>query len=190
MRIPPDIPRRNPGQPHVVRSEVDPVDGDQNGAAKNGEDDKNVAAHPGESHEESSVQADQVDKILLRGRPQREDPRKDAIPQGRRRVFLIGVLEFRRIYNAIVRPKEGEADGDAGGDTEGGAQRSKNRVLFQLERVSRRMRWGLASRGMAENTPGRRRGRIVVLIGLRRDSFRPPSRGDAVVRPFWMGFRI
>jgi hypothetical protein len=36
-------------------------------------------------------------------------------------MFLVGMLELRRIYNAIVWSEEGEADGDAGRDAEGRA---------------------------------------------------------------------
>ena len=48
-------------------------------------------------------------------------------------MFLVGMFEFRRIYNAIVRPEEGKTNGDGGRYAQGRAQGGKYSLLLELE---------------------------------------------------------
>jgi hypothetical protein len=48
-------------------------------------------------------------------------------------MFLVGMFEFRRIYNAIVRPEEGKTNGDGGCYAQGRAQGGKYSLLLELE---------------------------------------------------------
>lgn len=59
-------------------------------------------------------------------------------------MFLVGMFEFRRIYNAIVRPEEGKADGDGGCHAQGRAQGGEYSLLLELE-----ARW-MVSKGLEE----------------------------------------
>lgn len=133
MRRPPDVRGCNPSQPRcILPDEVGPVDGDQDGAAEEGEDEEDVAAHSREAHEDGGVHADQVDDVSLRGGPEREDPRQDPFPQWWGRMFLVGMLQLGGVYDAIVRPEKREAYCDGGSDAQRGSQGSKHGVLLEL----------------------------------------------------------
>ncbi len=47
-------------------------------------------------------------------------------------MLFVGMLQFRRINNAIVGPNEGEGDGNANRDAKRGAQGGKERAGLEL----------------------------------------------------------
>lgn len=62
----PHIQRRNPSHPwRFLGRKIDPVDRNEDGAPENREDEKDVAAHPGEANEEGGIHAYEVDHIQL-----------------------------------------------------------------------------------------------------------------------------
>lgn len=59
-----------------------------------------------------------------------------TLPNVRRGMFLVGMFEFRGIYNRVVRSEKGEQDGDDDGKSDRDSQGRPNSTISKLDNVS------------------------------------------------------
>jgi hypothetical protein len=100
-------------------------------------------------------------------------------------VLFVGMLELRGVYNTIVGPKEGEADGDGSGGAKRGAEGNVDGLCLKLEAGSQRREClGLSNGGITKDIPRNQRGWLTILAECRQRTS-PPSGGQIVLRPCW-----
>ena len=87
------------------------IDGDQDGTADDGQGQEDIPAHVGEAQKDGGIHSDPVGHVLFLGMQNRMEPGEKALADGRRRVFLIGMLELGSIDNVVARTEEGEKEG-------------------------------------------------------------------------------
>ena len=134
------ISLRLPDVAEVVRD----VDGEEDGAGEEGDDDKHVAAHGEELEEADCVESDRVDEGFLLGRDERLDPGEEALGDAGRGLALLGVLALWLVDDRIIGTKGGEADyrdeGDRGHEAQLDEHRAGTACVRCQSRSSRRRR--------------------------------------------------
>lgn len=82
-----------------------------NQTADNAQDDENIPTHLGKSQENSGVETDTVDQLGLSGSQDRSEPCENALPNRRRGVFVVGMLDFWGVDEGVTGSEEGEEKG-------------------------------------------------------------------------------
>jgi hypothetical protein len=125
-------------EPRILRElgRLDNVDGDDDGASDNRQDDEHVPAHAVEAQENGGVQANHVHKHVLVRLEDGLVPGEQALAHLGRLVLVIGVAETGRIYDGVEGPQQEEDDEDGERGANGRAYREEDRLLLDLLRLA------------------------------------------------------
>jgi hypothetical protein len=132
------------------------IDGDQDGTADDGQGQEDIPAHVGEAQKDGGIHSDPVGHVLFLGMQNRMEPGEKALADGRRRVFLIGMLELGSIDNVVARTEEGEKEGKEEGDPNGGPQGSPDGGYLELSSPEKKFVSGYGHRYIGNHDGGRR----------------------------------